>query len=297
VANARRIVIDAEAQVRKASLEVSRLLNRPLGTSLARQPVSLGEPALLALDSCALAVFDQPARFQALTSFLMAQAEARAPELAQLDASLAAERRQRTAADRAFWMPAFSLEGGVSNTITRGGAGSTTPDVPAEFSGLFPKQQDLTWQFKLQGSLPLFTGMSRGAQRAQAGIEIDKLTVQRESVRQSVYQRVRAALLSAASTYAAIGLTRDAALAAERNYALVTDAYASGSANITTLLDAQTQALNSAEAAANAVHDFLLDLLGVERAIGRFGALESKAEQENFQRRLEAALRSGDSQP
>ena len=48
----------------------------------------------------------------------------------------------------------------------------------------------------------------------------------------------------------------------------MSDAYASGTASITTLLDAQSAALTSAESAANAVHDFLLDLLRVERAMG-----------------------------
>ncbi len=66
----------------------------------------------------------------------------------------------------------------------------------------------------------------------------------------------------------AIALTRDAAEAAGRNYALVSDSYASGAASITTVLDAQDAALSSAESAANAVHDFLLDLMRVERAMG-----------------------------
>lgn len=290
VANARRDLIAAESQVRVAALELNRLLNRPLDRPAGHRAVRLGEPMLVAMDSAALAAFDDPARFLALTRFLTAEAAQLSPELARVEATLAAQRRQRTAAGRAFWLPSLSLEGGLSNEFSRGGAGSATPTVPAEFGGLFPQPEELSWQVKLQASLPLFTGFSRSATRAQTSIDYDRLGVQRDAIRLGVDQRVRAALESAAATYSAIGLTRDAALAAERNYALVTDAYASGTASITTLLDAQSAALTSSEAAANAIHDFLFDLLRVERAIGRFGILQEQETRGDFQRRLEAAL-------
>jgi len=110
--------------------------------------------------------------------------------------------------------------------------------------------------------------------------------VERASMAQAVEQRVRAALETAAGSYAAIALTREAAEAASRNYDLVSDAYARGAASITALIDAQNAAESSAEAAANAVHDFLLVLLRVERATGDFGALRPAEQQRAFLERL-----------
>jgi outer membrane protein TolC len=98
--------------------------------------------------------------------------------------------------------------------------------------------------------------------------------------------KVRAALESAASTYAAIALTRDASEAANRNYELVSDAYTRGTTSITALIDAQSAAENSSESAANAIHDFLLDLLRVERAMGDFGALRPEEQRQAFLERL-----------
>jgi outer membrane protein len=293
VASARRELIAAESQVRIAALQLNRVLNRPLDRAVAHRPVRLGEPALLAMDSTALTWFDNPARLGILTRFLVGEALRVSPELAQLEASFEAQQRQYTAAGRAFWLPSLTLEGGLTNEFNRSGAGSGPPTLPPEFSTLFPQQEDLSWQFRLQASLPLFSGLSRAATRTQTGIDLDRLAIQRDGVRLAVDQRVRAAMETAASSYAAIGLTRDASEAALRNYALVTDAYASGTANITTLLDAQSSATNSAEAAANAIHDFLLDLLRVERAIGRFGVLQTPEAQAEFQRRLEAFMREG----
>jgi outer membrane protein TolC len=284
VANARRDVIAAESQVQVATLALKRVLNRPLGQPLAQRPVTLGDPALLAQDSTVLTWFGDPARYAVLTRFLLGEALRVSPELARADATIAAQERQRTAAGRAFWMPTLSLEGGLDNVFSRDGAGSIAPTLPGRVTpGTGP---DLRWQFRIQASLPLFTGFERSARRAQAEIDLAQLKVERAGAAQSVEQRVRAALETAASSYAAIALTHEASDAASRNYELVNDAYARGTASITALIDAQDAAESSAEAASNAVHDFLLDLMRVERAMGDFGALRPAEQQQAFLERL-----------
>jgi outer membrane protein TolC len=166
----------------------------------------------------------------------------------------------------------------------RGGAGSATPTLPSAF----PVAPDLSWQLRVQASYPIFTGFARGATRAQTRLDLERLEVERDGARLAVEQRVRSALETAASSHAAIALTRDAEEAAGRNYELVSDAYARGAASITTLIDAQSAALDASESAANAVHDFLLDLMQVERAMGRFGVLQSAEDRRAFMERLRA---------
>ncbi len=60
VANARRDVIAAESQVQVATLELKRVLDRPLDRPLAQRPVTLGDPALLAQDSTVLDLVRRP---------------------------------------------------------------------------------------------------------------------------------------------------------------------------------------------------------------------------------------------
>jgi outer membrane protein TolC len=284
VANARRDLIAADAQVRVAALDLRRILNRPLGRPLAQQPVTLNDPALLAEDPAVLAWLDDPSRLAQLTQFLVAEGLRISPELVQVEAAIAAQRRQHTAAGRAFWLPSFSLEGGLTNVFQRGGAGSTTPTFPSAIPGA----PDLSWQFRVQASFPLFTGLARGATRAQTRLDLERLEVDRDGARLAVEQRVRSSLETAASSYAAIALTRDAEEAAGRNYELVSDAYARGATSITTLIDAQSAALDASESAANAVHDFLLDLMRVERAMGSFGVLRTDEDRQTFLERLRA---------
>jgi hypothetical protein len=56
--------------------------------------------------------------------------------------------------------------------------------------------------------------------------------------------------------------------------------------SIIDLLDAQNAAITAEAAAANAINDFLLDLMDVERAVGRFGFFVTPAERQDYFDRL-----------
>ena len=81
---------------------------------------------------------------------------------------------------------------------------------------------------------------------------------------------MRSGLHRVGASYAGIQLAADAAEASARNLDLVTDSYSQGTMTIIQLLDAQNAAVLSQEAAANAIYTFLIDMLEVERALGRF---------------------------
>ena len=190
-------------------------------------------------------------------------------------------------------MPTLSLQGGVDNVFNRDGAGSSRADAAGRDHPGRPGPT-CSGSSGSRRRCRCSPGSSARPQRAQAGIDLEQLKVERAGAAQAVEQRVRAALETAASSYAAIALTREASDAASRNYELVSDAYARGTASITALIDAQNAAESSAEAAANAVHDFLLDLMRVERAMGDFGVLRPAEQQQAFLERLHTLWRSSD---
>jgi outer membrane protein TolC len=138
----------------------------------------------------------------------------------------------------------------------------------------------------LNASVPLFEGLGKFAQKAQAHKELESLKLQRRSLVEKVEQRVRSAMHLAGASRAGIKLSQDAAEAAKKNMELVTDAYSRGAANILDLLDAQNAALTADLAAANALYDHMLDLMEVERAIGKFCILGPKSENEALFNRL-----------
>ena len=138
----------------------------------------------------------------------------------------------------------------------------------------------------MSASLPLFEGGARRAEQAQTSEQLEELRLKRRSLAQQVEQRARSALHAAGASYAGIELSEASADAAERNLALVTDAYQQGAASILDLLDAQTQTLVAQEVAASAGFDYLIDFMNVQRAVGRFDFFITPEEYQAFLERL-----------
>ncbi|UCH84875.1 MAG: TolC family protein, partial [Candidatus Latescibacterota bacterium] len=89
---------------------------------------------------------------------------------------------------------------------------------------------------------------------------------------------------------AAITQSRLAAEAAGQSLALVEDAYGQGAATIIDLLDAQNNALIADLTAATAVYTFLIDLLELERAVGKFVLQMTDQERADFVDQLTAYM-------
>jgi hypothetical protein len=66
----------------------------------------------------------------------------------------------------------------------------------------------------------------------------------------------------------------------------VTDQYGRGLVSIVDLLDAQNSSLRADQDAENAVYNFLIDWMDVERAFGRFDFLMTPEQREEYFQRL-----------
>lgn len=285
LAQSRRRVLDAQASVQVASLELNSVLNHPLEEAFQTSDASLDDPSLLVSDPRLLNYLKDPVTFAVFRDFSVQEGVAASPEIRALEAQILAERRKGTAAARSFVMPTVTLEGALSSVFSRGGEGAATPSI----GGLsLSRAPDETWSVQLKAALPLFTGFARSARRARSSIEVDRLTIARQATALAVSQQVRATLQFASASWANIAQAREAAEAARNNLALVTDAYSRGVVNVISLLDAQQAALEANEAAANAVYDFLIDLMQAQRAGGEFDFFASTEQREAYYQRLDA---------
>ena len=161
-----------------------------------------------------------------------------------------------------------------------------------EGSGLsFASLNSLNWSVGLSATLPVFQGGALRARRSRAQIKLDELNLQAQAARQRIEQRIRSILHKTGASFAGIDLSRDAAEAARRNLELVTDSYRQGVVSIITLLDAQNQALVADLVAANSVFDYLVDLMGVQRAVGRFDYFRSAEDRLAFVEQMDTFFR------
>lgn len=91
-------------------------------------------------------------------------------------------------------------------------------------------------------------------------------------------------------SFASIRLSREAAEAAANSLDLTIDGYSRGVLSILALIDAQNAALSSDLGAANAVYAFLIDLMEVERAVGRYSFFMNDGEIDDMLDRLDTHL-------
>jgi outer membrane protein TolC len=205
---------------------------------------------------------NNPRNLQQFRNFAVNESLALRTELKSVDAAIAAKKRLKTAAGRSFWLPEITVEGNVDQYFAEDGSGQR-----GDFQdGL----DDTDWQVGVYARLPLFEGGRKSGELNRLRQELMRLKIERRALAERIGQQMLSALNRTRASYPGISLSREAADSAQRNLVLITDSYVQGIKSIIDLLDAQNQALTADQAAANAVYNFLVDLMGVQRAMGEF---------------------------
>jgi len=289
IASDRKALIEALGSQQVLEIQLNRLMHRPLGDRFLTREVGISEPGLLTGHDRFRAYTETPRRYETFTESVVQAGLTASPELAEIDAVIAAQQRLARSTRRAYWAPTLGLEATYEEILQRSGEGSTAPDFE-----LFPLPlaDDTNWSVGVSATLPLFRGGGRTADRLQAELELEQFQLQRTSLAERVEQRIRSAMANAWSSFPGIELTREASEAAGKNLDLVSDAYARGAISIIDLLDAQNAALNADEQATNAIYDFLIDLMEVERASGRFQLMMTAEESATWFSRIDSFFAS-----
>ncbi len=282
LATNRTTVIDAVASRNVAEIDLLRLLNRATEEPFVPEDASLVDSRLMASGERLQSYMTGPRRFAILRTFMAAEALGNSPELQASASRLAAQRRLALSTNLAPFLPQVAVNGNVTHTFANGGAG-TTPEAQS----IFPIDE-VTWQVGFTANLNLLEGGSRFARIKQENAEARAQALDLEARRIQIETSLRSTLHRAGASYAAIAIQREAAEAADENLRLVQAAYAQGKEDIITLVDAQNQALTGKLNADTAVYDFLIDLVAVQRAMGRFDFSMSDDDVDEFFQRLQA---------
>ncbi len=283
IATVRRELIRSNAQRNLAEIALNRLLHRPLEESFRTDTANLDLET--GFDKIKLYV-DNPRSFRLFRDFMTGEGLSASPELRRLDAAIASQRRILLSVQRAFWAPEVALTGSTTSWLRGGGGsgiqlGDLLPDPIS-----LPSAGNVDWNVALSVRFPLFTSGAKEAEARQSREELAQLGLEREALAERIEQRIRAALHAAGASFASIKLAEDAETAAGGNLELVTAAYREGTLSIIALVDAQNASLVAEQAAPNAVYDYLLDLMDVQRSGGRFDFFSSPAQITQWKERL-----------
>ncbi len=271
-------VIEARTQVLVNRFELNRVRNRPAETPIHSLPAAIEEYGFVYAREAIAGAIAAPESDRRLRDLLVAIGLARSPELAQIDAAIAASERLLTANHRAFWVPSLSAAAGVDH-LAASSSGSSN----------FDKTE---WGVGATLMFPLLQGGAKFARLRQTGEALTGLRVQRRATGQSVDQGIRAAFATATGAYHSVATARRQEAAAQRNFVLVDESYVLGVASILSLLDAQAQLLSANLAVANSIYAFLEAVIDAEKQLALFPFLEPEVEMTQLLDRIERQLQA-----
>ncbi len=249
-----------ESQTFDSKETLNRILNRPLDEPFKLSETGLDDPLIIAGDQIFFNLIQNPHYFKTFRSLIVEKALEIRPELKVYDAAIAAQKRLHTASKRSFWLPDFTIEGGVDQIFADGGNGERSEN-PADRTD---------WSIGVYARFPLFSGGRKMATLKRTSAAVTRLHSEKSSAANYVRQEVLYAINNTRASYPSITLSQEAAAAARRNLKLITNSYMEGIKSIIDLIDAQAQFLTTRQTATNAVYDFLIDMMKLERAMGKF---------------------------
>lgn len=309
IANLRKTAMDVQAQMNQALYGLKQVLNIPLLYVVNVAEVSLEDSSLFISSKELRSYFEDPLSFDLLSDFITGEGARLAPELRQLDHAIEAQERALTSARLSYFLPTLSAFGKYSDRFMKSDivspfqlppiSSAPPPGTPGEaflyqllgsFSPTLPG--DRSWSAGLQLSLNLFNGFATRATEEKTSLVLEQLRLTRQSVAEKVALRIRVEMEKAKATYFSIQQATLQQNAARKTLEIVTDSYSRGGVSILSLLDAQNSALRADQVAANALYDFFIDYLSLERAIGEIDVLMAPRDRDDVLTRLKAHMSS-----
>jgi outer membrane protein len=273
-------VVNARTQVLVNRFELNRVRNLSAETAIAPLPVGIEEYGFVYAREGIADAIAKPESDHRLRDLLVTIGLSRSPELAQIDAAIAASERLLSANKRAFWVPSVSAAAAIDH-LAASSSGSSAPDFEAT-----------EWGVGATLIFPLVEGGAKFARLRQTGEALSGLRIQRRATGQSVDQSIRAAFAAASGAYHNIDTARRQEAAAQRNFELVDESYVLGVASILSLLDAQAQLLSANLAVTNSIYAFLEALIDAEKEMALYSFLEPDAEMTALLDRIERQVQS-----
>ena len=287
IALAKRDLLNARASRKNAEYQLNRVLFRPVDQPVFTNETGINDPNLSTNNDVILSLIDNPKDFAVLEDFFVEYGLLTLPELSQLSTRIAIQERLIALNRRQLYLPVFAVEGSYSNRLIESGAGANAGPIEIPGIGTIGTAVDNQfWNIALTASIPIYTGNGRKATLQQSKIDLKNLNLQRQNATIQFEQLIRSNMQTVRAAFTSIGLTQEAAHAARLNYEIVKDSYSRGLVSVIQLIDAQNAAVNSDLLASNAVYEFIIELMRLERSTGNFYVTSTPAQREEVTNQL-----------
>ena len=268
---------DSYAQLKRISFNLNQILNRPVKEAFITEDFENLDQEHFEAYRGVTQLIDNPRDLENYADFLVNEAFNNLPEIKQLEKTIDAQNRLLLSNKRAFYLPTIALSGQYDYDLQRLGV---TPLPGQEPQDIFP-----VWNAAIALQLPIYQGNRRNLEKQQTEIEIMQTEDNLADLRNRLELRVRSNLETARTSFSNWILAREAAIASRKNFEIAQNSYQQGLLNVVSLIDAQNAALSAELNANTARYQFMLDFMGIERAIGKYYFLLPESEQQAFLQR------------
>ena len=272
-------MVEAINLLEQSFVVLNQLLNNPVETEIDVEDVKLDEGVFKRYNyNRFVDLLDDPTSREPFIAFLTEEAKNNAPELKSLDYNLEAIERNLKLNSTGRFIPTVALQGQYNRTFSRSGVGST---APPGFSLL-----DNNYNVGVNVSIPILNQNRTNINRQTVVIQKDQLNINKENSELAIASNVRTAVLNVVNQVSNIELSKVSEETAKEALELTQASYANGAVNIIQLIDAQNNYLNAQLARTNAVYNFLINGLQLERFLGYYFLLNTQEDNNKFTQRF-----------
>ena len=274
-------MVEAINQLELGFLLLNQVLNNPANLEIDVTDVQLDKGVFEEYRYDELfGLLDNPSLRETFINFLIQEAYQNAPELRSLGYNLEATERNIRLNGSGRFLPTVALQGQYNSTFNRSGAGSTVPE------GLGFGLVDNFYTAGASISIPIINQNLNNINRQTALIQKNQLEINKDNLELNIAVNVRNGVLNLVNQMSNIELSKISEETAAEALELTRASYSEGAVNIVQLLDAQNNYLNAQLAQVNAVYNFLINALQLERFMGYYFLLNTKEKKDEFRQRF-----------
>ena len=275
----------AENSFKLTKIKLNHVLDHPLDDEMVLSEVSLENGLFESyLNDHLRAHINTPDSLKKFSNFLVLEANRYSPEIRVLDENISALERRLKIYKRKRALPVVSASAESQHVLDQRGMG-------ADVLGTGVNKD--AWAVGLNLSWRPFQGGKIGAAVRKTQTEIYILKDKRALLNKTVEMGVRAAVLDLLNNMVNLRASEKSAYFAQRGLDMVEDAYARGTVSIVDVAAAQSDSISASQAALSSVYEYLLSMMKLEHAVGKFTLFNTAEEQNSYFNRVDEYLSRG----
>ena len=272
-------IVSIVNQLDQSYVELNRLLSNATDADLDIKDIQLDEGVFKAYKyDRFIEILDDEILKESLINFLTEEALKNAPELKELGYNLDAIERRIKLNTVGRFLPTVALQGQYNQVFSRTGEGSVSPVGAA-----LPTNN---YNIALNVSVPIFGPNQTNIKRQTTILQKEQLGMNKQNVEINIAANIRKGILEVSTQMSNIELSKVSEETAKETFELTQIAYSNGAVPVIQLLDAQNNYLNAQQVRTNAMYNYLISVLRVERFLGSYFLLNTEEKNTEFSQRF-----------